>query len=108
MFTIQRARFDVLPLYHATECGTRESRPADADEVPHTGGLNGEVIRQGNLPHTTGLYWEVWKGQLKKCRGVGGRKEETDEKVSLSLTPSIILTRLFVGGFESTPRGKVV
>jgi len=45
--------------------------------------LDGEVVRQGEIPFAGGMYYEVWVGQWKKGTDeVGGEKVE---KVSLSL-----------------------
>ena len=51
--------------------------------------LDGEVVRQGEIPFAGGMYYEVWVGQWKKgAEEVGGEKLE---KVSLSLTTPTLM-----------------
>ena len=64
----------------------------EADEIPQ---LDGEVTRLRETPFARGAYSEVWEGKWVKR---GGKVE----KVSLSLTTSILLTGLVAGGLKST------
>ena len=88
--------------------GTQDNQPVQADEEPPIKRLDGEVKRLQETPYAGGTYCEVWVGQWEK------QGEEKDsgveiEKVSPSLTTSILLTGLFVGCLESisnfTPEG---
>jgi hypothetical protein len=81
-----------------TEREVQDTPPIEADEAPPVKRLDGEVTRLGTISFSGGTYCEVWVGQWVKG---GGAKVEV-EKVSLSLTTSILLMELFVGSLEST------
>jgi len=52
--------------------------------------LDGEVVRQGEIPFAGGIYYEVWVGQWKK--GVGEVGGEKTEKVSPTVaTPTLLI-----------------
>jgi hypothetical protein len=72
-------------------------------------GLDGEVKRQPEMVFPRGMTCDFWMGTWDKVGG-GGMNEGrvNSEKVSLSLTTSILLTRLVLGGLESTPNTQVV
>ena len=70
---------------------TRESQPVETTGPPPVKRLDGEVTKKGELAFAGGAYCEVWIGLWDKCEEVG--KEKADpEKVSLSVTTSILLT----------------
>ena len=69
----------------------RESLSAEVSEVPPVKKLDGEVVRQGEIPFAGGMYYEVWTGVWEKRSGeLGGEKPE---KVSPGLTtPTLLMT----------------
>ena len=99
MANLQRIQFTVQPSPppRITERAARES------EVPPVKRLDGEVMKQSKLPFAGGTNCEVWVGRWKEHSGACGREEAYEEKVglSLSLTTSTLLTKLFVGGLKS-------
>ena len=95
MTDFQGLRFSEPLPRRTTEHKTRE--PVEVNEAPSVKQLDGEVTKEGEIAFGEGAYCEVWKGRWKKGGG-----EEIGEIVSFSLTTSILLTWLFVGGLEST------
>jgi hypothetical protein len=101
----QKLRFNE-PLPHPN--AGRES--GEANEAPPVKVLDKEVTRLEEIPFAGGTYCEVWVGRWvkevgadKPGSGEAGGEKTDGEKVSSSLVTSIIPTRLFVGGLESTP-----
>jgi len=78
------------------------------EEIPLVKRLDGEVTRLGEIAFAGGMYCEVWVGRWEKGsrEGTGGEKVDV-EKVSLSLATSILLTRVVIGGLESTSNTQV-
>jgi len=74
------------PPLRVTEGGTRESQPVEAGEVPPVKRLDGEVVRQGELPFAAGTHCQLWAGRWRKRGG----EEDVYEKVGSSLTSSIL------------------
>jgi len=95
------------PVSHNTvECETREGQLIGTDELPPVRSLDGEVKIMGGPPYGGGTYCEVWKGRWRKrSQGLVGR-DVGGETVSLSLTTSVSLTGLLVGGIESASRSQ--
>jgi hypothetical protein len=96
-----------------------ERESGEVNEAPPVKQLDGEITRLEEIPFAGGTYCEVWVGRWVKEVGTekpGGREagrektggEKTDgEKVSFNLVTSILPTRLFVGGLESTPNNQI-
>ena len=108
MAEIHRVQSNAPPPRRIVKRGSRENRLAGANGVPPVKRLDGEVVRQGNCAFASGLYWEVWEGRWKKCGRAEGGTEGTDERVRLSLTIPIPLTRSFIGRYEDTSRTKTI
>ena len=97
---------------------TQEDQLPGANEAPSVKRLDGEVTKLGEIAFAGGANCEIWVGRWKKGgEGVGGEKvdgekvdgEKVDgdgdgdgEKVCLSVTTSIPLTRFFIGSLENT------
>ena len=90
MACVQKVRFNEPLSPRTAKHGARESQSVEVDEIPLVKRLDGEVVRQGEIPFAGGMYYEVWVGQWKKgAEEVDGEKVE---KVSLSLaTPTLLI-----------------
>jgi len=116
MADIQRLRFrEPLPI---AEHEKQVNQSVEANEAPSVERLDGEVMKLQEVDVGGGVYCKVWEGRWetinrRKDGGEGicgekmGDKGTSREKVSLSLTVSILLIRFFVGGLESTPSTRV-
>jgi len=87
---VQKVQFNEPLSPRPVKHGTREIQSVDVNEIPLVKRLDGEVMRQGEIPFAGGMYYEVWVGQWKKGAGEGGG--EKVEKVSLSITTPTLLT----------------
>lgn len=54
----------------------RESQSVEASEVPPVKRLDGEVVRQGEIPFAGGMYYEVWVGLWEKGEVAGVKVEK--------------------------------
>ena len=99
----QWLRFQEPPPRHTTEYEMQDVQSVEANEAPSFKRLDGEVTKLEDIAFAGGTYYEVWVGRWVKG---GGEKAEV-EKVSLSLTTSVLLIKLFVGSFESTSHTQV-
>ena len=96
----QWLRFYEPPSRHTTEHDIQDVQSLEGDEMQPVKRLDGEVTRLEDMAFAGGTYCEVWVGQW--ARG-GGEVE----KVSMSLTTSILLTKLFVGSLENTSHTQI-
>jgi len=89
MLDIRKVRFDELLQPRAVRQGTRDSQSVNVSELPPAKRLDGEVVREGEIAYSGGMYCEVWAGKWKK--GVVEIGVERVEKVSPGLTAAILL-----------------
>lgn len=96
----QWPQFPEPPPRRITEHETQDASPVEGNEPPPIRRLDGEITRLEDIAFAGGTYCEVWVGRWVKGGG-------EDEKVSLSLTTSVLLKKFFLGSLESTSHTQI-